>query len=53
MPIGEDVELEDAFAARLILTPLMGCRVHVFFRIIPEQIQAWRGNDAATFATKT
>lgn len=46
MPIGEDVELEDAFVRATDFDPRPWDAGYTFFRIIPERIQAWRGDDA-------
>jgi hypothetical protein len=46
IPIGDDVELEDAFVRATEFDPRPWDVGYTFFRLIPERIQAWRGDDA-------
>lgn len=45
MPVGEDVELENAFVGATDFDPRPYNAGYTFFRIVPERIQAWRGED--------
>ena len=46
MPIGEAVELEDAYVRATDFDPRPWDAGYTFFRLIPERIQTWRGEDA-------
>jgi hypothetical protein len=46
MPVGENVELEDAYVRATDFDPRPWDAGYTFFRLIPERIQAWRGDDA-------
>ena len=46
MPIGENVELEEAYVRATGFDPRPWDAGYTFFRLIPERIQAWRGDDA-------
>jgi hypothetical protein len=46
MPVGEKVELEDAYVRATDFDPRPWDAGYTFFRLIPERIQAWRGDDA-------
>lgn len=46
MPVGENVELEDAYVRATDFDPRPWDVGYTFFRLIPERIQAWRGDDA-------
>jgi hypothetical protein len=52
MPIGEDVELEDAYVRATDFDPRPWDAGYTFFRLIPERIQAWRGDDAEELRDK-
>ena len=52
MPIGEDVELEDAYVRATDFDPRPWDADYTFFRLIPERIQAWRGDDAEELRDK-
>jgi hypothetical protein len=52
MPVGEDVELEDAYARTTDFDPCPWNVGYTFFRLIPERIQAWRGDDAEELRDK-
>ena len=46
MPVGENVELEDAYVRATDFDPRPWDVGYTFFRLTPERIQAWRGDDA-------
>jgi len=46
MPVGENVELEDAYVRATDFDPRPWDAGYTFFRLIPERIQAWRGDNA-------
>jgi hypothetical protein len=46
MPIGEAVELEDAYVRATDFDPRPWDAGYTFFRLTPERIQTWRGDDA-------
>jgi nitroimidazol reductase NimA-like FMN-containing flavoprotein (pyridoxamine 5'-phosphate oxidase superfamily) len=46
LPVGENVELEDAYVRATDFDPRPWDVGYTFFRLIPERIQAWRGDDA-------
>ena len=46
MAVGEDVELEDAYVRATDFDPRPWDAGYTFFRLIPQRIQAWRGDDA-------
>ena len=46
MPVGEDVELEEAYVRATEFDPRPWDAGYTFFRLVPERIQAWRGDDA-------
>jgi hypothetical protein len=46
MPVGDNVELEDAYVRATDFDPRPWDAGYTFFRLIPERIQAWRGDDA-------
>lgn len=46
MPVGENVELEDAYVRATEFDPRPWDAGYTFFRLTPERIQAWRGDDA-------
>lgn len=46
MPVGEDVELEGAYVRATDFDPRPWDAGYTFFRLVPERIQAWRGDDA-------
>jgi hypothetical protein len=52
MPIGEDVELENAYVRATDFDPRAWDAGYTFFRITPERIQAWRGDDASELRDK-
>jgi hypothetical protein len=45
MPIGVDVELEDAYVRATSFDPRPWDVGYTFFRLVPNRIQAWRGDD--------
>jgi len=52
MPVGENVELEDAYARATDFDPRPWDVGYTFFRLTPERIQAWRGDDAEELRDK-
>jgi hypothetical protein len=46
MPVGENVELEAAYVRATDFDPRPWDVGYTFFRLTPERIQAWRGDDA-------
>ncbi len=52
MPVGENVELEDAYVRATDFDPRPWDVGYTFFRLIPERIQAWRGDDAEELREK-
>jgi hypothetical protein len=52
MPVGESVELEDAYVRATDFDPRPWDVGYTFFRLIPERIQAWRGDDAEELRDK-
>jgi len=52
MPIGEDVELEDAYVQATSFDPRPWDVGYTFFRLIPKRIQTWRGDDAEELRDK-
>ena len=46
MPIGEAVEVEDAYVYATDFDPRPWDVGYTFFRLSPERIQTWRGDDA-------
>jgi hypothetical protein len=52
MPIGENVELEDAYVRATDFDPRPWDAGYTFFRLIPERIQTWRGDDAEELRDK-
>ncbi len=52
MPIGENVELEEAFVRATEFDPRPWDVGYTFFRLSPERIQAWRGDDASELRDK-
>jgi hypothetical protein len=52
MPVGENVELEDAYVRATDFDPRPWDAGYTFFRLIPERIQAWRGDDAEELRNK-
>jgi len=52
MPVGENVELEDAYVRATDFDPRPWDVGYTFFRLIPERIQAWRGDDAEELRDK-
>jgi len=46
MPIGEAVEVEDAYVHATDFDPRPWDVGYTFFRLSPERIQTWRGDDA-------
>jgi hypothetical protein len=52
MPVGENVELEDAYVRATDFDPRPWAVGYTFFRLIPERIQAWRGDDAEELRDK-
>jgi hypothetical protein len=45
MPVGQNVELEDAYVRATDFDPRPWDAGYTFFRLIPERIQAWQGDD--------
>jgi hypothetical protein len=52
MPVGDDVELEDAYVRATEFDPRPWDVGYTFFRLVPERIQAWRGDDAEELRDK-
>ena len=52
IPVGEDVELEEAYVRATDFDPRPWDVGYTFFRLIPERIQAWRGDDAEELRDK-
>jgi hypothetical protein len=52
IPVGENVELEDAYVRATDFDPRPWDVGYTFFRLIPERIQAWRGDDAEELRDK-
>lgn len=52
IPIGVDVELEDAYVRATNFDPRPWDVGYTFFRLIPDRIQAWRGDDAEELRDK-
>ena len=52
IPVGENVELEDAYVRATDFDPRPWNVGYTFFRLIPERIQAWRGDDAEELRDK-
>jgi hypothetical protein len=52
IPVGENVELEEAYVRATDFDPRPWDVGYTFFRIIPERIQAWRGDDAEELRDK-
>ena len=52
MPVGENVELEDAYVRATDFDPRPWDVGYTFFRLVPERIQAWRGDDAEELRDK-
>ena len=52
MPVGENVELEDAYVRATDFDPRPWDVGYTFFRLTPERIQAWRGDDAEELRDK-
>jgi pyridoxamine 5'-phosphate oxidase-like protein len=52
MPVGEKVELEDAYVRATDFDPRPWDVGYTFFRLVPERIQAWRGDDAEELRDK-
>jgi Pyridoxamine 5'-phosphate oxidase len=52
MPVGEDVGLEDAYVRATDFDPRPWDVGYTFFRLIPERIQSWRGDDAEELRDK-
>jgi hypothetical protein len=52
MPVGESVELEEAYVRATDFDPRPWDVGYTFFRLIPERIQAWRGDDAEELRDK-
>jgi hypothetical protein len=52
MPVGENVELEDAYVRATDFDPRPWDAGYTFFRLTPERIQAWRGDDAEELRDK-
>ena len=52
MPVGENVELEDAYVGATDFDPRPWDVGYTFFRLVPERIQAWRGDDAEELRDK-
>ncbi len=52
IPVGENVELEEAFVRATDFDPRPWDVGYTFFRLIPERIQAWRGDDAEELRDK-
>jgi len=52
MPVGDNVELEDAYVRTTDFDPRPWDIGYTFFRLVPERIQAWRGDDAEELRDK-
>jgi hypothetical protein len=52
MPIGVNVELEDAYVRATNFDPRSWDVGYTFFRLIPDRIQAWRGDNAEELRDK-
>ena len=52
MPVGENVELEDAYVRATDFDPRPWDVGYTFFRLVPGRIQAWRGDDAEELRDK-
>src|SRR5262245_1445507 len=52
MPVGDNVELEDAYVRATDFDPRPWGVGYTFFRLIPVRIQAWRGDDAEELRDK-
>jgi pyridoxamine 5'-phosphate oxidase-like protein len=52
MPVGENVELEDAYVRATDFDPRPWNVGYTFFRLVPERMQAWRGDDAEELRDK-
>jgi len=52
IPVGENVELEEAYVRATDFDPRPWDVGYTFFRLIPERIQAWRGDDAEELRDK-
>jgi hypothetical protein len=52
MPVGDNVELENAYVRATEFDPRPWDVGYTFFRLIPERIQAWRAMTPRNFATK-
>lgn len=52
LPVGRDVELEDAYVRATEFDPRPWNAGYTFFRLVPERIQAWRGDDAEELRDK-
>jgi Pyridoxamine 5'-phosphate oxidase len=52
MPVGDNVEREDAYVRATDFDPRPWNVGYTFFRLIPERIQAWRGDDAEELRDK-
>jgi Pyridoxamine 5'-phosphate oxidase len=52
MPVGDNVELENAYVRATDFDPRPSDVGYTFFRLIPERIQAWRGDDAEELRDK-
>jgi pyridoxamine 5'-phosphate oxidase-like protein len=52
MPVGENVELEDAYVRATDFDPRPWDAGYTFFRLVPERIHAWRGDDAEELRDK-
>ena len=52
MPIGENVKLEDAYVRATDFDPRPWDAGYTFFRLTPERIQTWRGDDAEELRDK-
>jgi hypothetical protein len=52
MPVGDNVELESSYVGATHFDPRPWDVGYTFFRLIPERIQAWRGDDAEELRDK-
>jgi hypothetical protein len=52
MPVGDGVELQDAYVRATDFDPRPWNIGYAFFRLVPERIQAWRGDDAEELRDK-
>ena len=52
MPVGVDVEIEDAYVRATNFDPRPWEAGYTFFRLTPDRIQAWRGDDAEELRDK-